>query len=49
MNAILSVQDLWSQIQALPASDRRWLASKLYEEVEEEEHLAPYNMEEIWQ
>ena len=51
MNATLSVQDLWSQILALPAGDRHWLASKLYdyEEVyeEEEERLTPYTMEEI--
>ena len=34
MNATLSVQDLWSQILALPAGDRRWLLDKLnvYEE-----------------
>ena len=31
MNATLSVQDLWSQILALPAGDRHWLASKLYD------------------
>ena len=39
MNATLSVQELWSQILALPAGDRHWLASKLYdyEEVHEEE------------
>ena len=51
MNATLSVQDLWRQILALPASDRHWLASKLYdyeeEEKEKEEHLTPYTMEEI--
>ena len=49
MNATLSVQDLWSQILALPAGDRHWLASKLYdyEEVHEEERLTPYTMEEI--
>ena len=48
MNATLSVQDLWSQILALPASDRRWLQDKLevYEE-EEKERLTPYTMEEI--
>ncbi len=49
MNATPSVQDLWSQILALPAADRRWLQDKLevYEEEEEAEHLAPYTMEEI--
>ena len=48
MNATLTVQDLWSLILALPASDRRWLQDKLevYEE-EEEERLTPYTMEEI--
>ena len=44
MNATLSVQDLWSQILALPAGDRHWLASKLYDY---EERLTPYTMEEI--
>ena len=52
MNATPSVQDLWSQILALPAGDRHWLASKLYDyeevyEEEEEERLTPYTMEEI--
>ena len=48
MNATLTVQDLWSLILVLPASDRRWLQDKLevYEE-EEEERLTPYTMEEI--
>ena len=37
MNATPSVQDLWSQILALPAGDRHWLQDKLnvYEEEEE--------------
>ncbi len=47
MNATVSVQDLWRQILALPAADRHWLASKLYDYEEEEEHLTPYTMEEI--
>ena len=47
MNAILSVQDLWSQILALPACDRHWLQDKL--NVYEEEHLTPYTMEEIYE
>ena len=47
MNATLSVQDLWSQILALPASDRQWLRNKLDVYEEEEERLAPYTMEEI--
>ena len=45
MNATVSVQDLWSQILALPAGDRHWL-QKVYES-EEEEHLTPYTMEEL--
>ena len=47
MNATLSVQDLWSQILALPAADRHWLQDKLNVYEEEEEHLTPYTMEEI--
>ena len=48
MNATLSVQDLWSQILALPAGDRHWLQDKLkVYESEEEEHLTPYTMEEL--
>ena len=48
MEATASLNNLWSQILALPASDRQWLRDKLdvYEE-EEEENLAPYTMEEI--
>ena len=36
-------------LQSLNPDAKRWLASKLYEEVEEEEeeHLTPYTMEEI--
>ena len=40
MNATLSVQDLWSQILALPAGDLN-----VYEE--QEEALTPYTMEEL--
>ncbi|HJA82434.1 MAG TPA: hypothetical protein H9785_00445 [Candidatus Bacteroides intestinavium] len=47
MNATLSVQDLWSQIQALPAGDRRWLLDKLNVYEEQEEALTPYTMEEL--
>ena len=47
MNATLSVQDLWSQILALPAADRHWLQDKLNVYEEEEEHLTPYTMEQI--
>ena len=49
MNATLSVQDLWSQILALPAADRHWLLDKLNVYEEEEEHLTPYTMEEIYE
>ena len=47
MNATLSVQDLWSQILALPAGDRRWLLDKLNVHEEQEEALTPYTMEEL--
>ncbi len=47
MNATLSVQDLWSQILALPAGDRRWLLDKLNVYEEQEEALTPYTMEEL--
>ncbi len=49
MNATLSVQDLWSQILALPAADRHWLQDKLNVYEEEKEHLTPYTMEEIYE
>ena len=48
MNANLSVNQLWHLAQSLSADNKRWLAEKLYQSVEEEEeHLAPYTMEEI--
>ena len=48
MNATISLENLWQLIQSLSPDNKRWLASKLYEEVEEEEeHLTPYTMEEI--
>ena len=47
MNATLSVQDLWSQILALPAGDRHWLQDKLKVYEQEEERLTPYTMEEL--
>ncbi len=49
MNATLSVQDLWSQILALPACDRHWLQDKLNVYEGEEEDLTPYTMEEIYE
>mgnify|MGYP001777178263 CR=1 FL=1 len=48
METTASLNNLWSQILALPASDRQWLRDKLdVYEGEEEERLAPYTMEEI--
>ena len=45
METTASLNNLWSQILALPASDRQWLRDKL--DMYEEEHLTPYTMEEI--
>ena len=45
METTASLNNLWSQILALPASDRQWLRDKL--DVYEEERLTPYTMEEI--
>ena len=48
MNATVSLEGILQMLRPLSADDKRWLASKLYEEVEEEEeHLTPYTMEEI--
>ena len=55
MNATVSLEGilqmlrpLSAMLRPLSADNKRWLASKLYEEVEaEEEHLTPYTMEEI--
>ena len=48
MNANLSVNQLWHLAQSLSADNKRWLAEKLYQSVEEEEeHLTPSTMEEI--
>ena len=50
MNANLSVNQLWHLAQSLSADNKRWLAEKLYQSVEEEEeHLTPYTMEEIYE
>ena len=46
MEATTSLNNLWNQILALPASDRQWLRNKL-DVYEEEERLTPYTMEEI--
>ena len=34
-------------LQPLSADNKRWLGERLIEESREEEHLAPYTMEEI--
>ena len=49
METTASLNNLWNQILALPADDRRWLRDKLdvYEAKKEEEHLTPYTIEEI--
>ena len=49
MEATVSLDYLWKLIQSLSPDNKRWLAGKLYEEVEEEEkqRLKPYTMEEI--
>ena len=48
MNATVSLEGILHMLRPLSADSKRWLASKLYEEVEEEEeHLTPYTMEEI--
>ena len=51
MNATPSVQDLWSQILALPAGDRRWLQDKLnvYESEESREAPCQYTVEQLEQ
>ena len=48
MNATVSLEGILQMLRPLSADSKRWLASKLYEEVEEEEeHLTPYTMEEL--
>ena len=47
MNATLSLEGILQMLQPLSADNKRWLAEKLYQSVEEEERLAPYTMEEI--
>ena len=49
MEATVSLDYLWKLIQSLSPDNKRCLAGKLYEEVEEEEkqRLTPYTMEEI--
>ena len=47
MNATLSLEGILQMLQSLSTDNKRWLAEKLYQSVEEEERLAPYTMEEI--
>ena len=50
MNATLSLEGILQMLQSLSTDNRRWLAEKLYQSVEEdkeEERLTPYTMEEI--
>ena len=48
MNATVSLEGILQMLRPLSADSKRWLASKLNEEVEEEEErLTPYTMEEI--
>lgn len=47
MNATLSLEGILQMLQPLSADNKRWLAEKLYQSVEEEERFTPYTMEEI--
>lgn len=47
MQITLSSEGLWSMLQSLSPDTKRWLGEKLIEASKEEEHLAPYTMEEI--
>ena len=47
MNATLSLEGILQMLQPLSADNKRWLGERLIEESREEEHLAPYTMEEI--
>lgn len=50
MNATLSLEGILQMLQSLSTDNKRWLAEKLYQSVEEdkeEERLTPYTMEEI--
>ena len=50
MNATLSLEGILQMLQSLSTDNKRWLAEKLYQSVEEEEeHLTPYTMEEIYE
>ena len=47
MNATLSLEGILQMLQPLSTDNKRWLAEKLYQSVEEEERFTPYTMEEI--
>ena len=49
MNATASLNNLWSQILALPASDRQWLRDKLDESEADEEAGRTYTCAEVQQ
>lgn len=53
MNATISMDALYNFLKSLSlgVENERWLADKLYEDIEEkeEEHLTPYTMEEIYE
>ena len=47
MKATVSMDGILGMLHTLSAADKRWLADRLYEDAEQEEHLAPYTMEEL--
>ena len=47
MKATVSMEGILGMLHTLSAADKRWLADRLYEDAEQEEHLAPYTMEEL--
>lgn len=47
MKATVSMEGILGMLHTLSAADKRWLADRLYEDADREEHLAPYTMEEL--
>lgn len=47
MKATVSMEGILGMLHTLSAADKRWLADRLYEDAEQEEHPAPYTMEEL--
>ena len=47
MRITLSSEGLWDMLQSLTPDTKRWLGEKLIKASKEEEHLAPYTMEEL--